>query len=87
MKELKKAVKIEVYKKCYSNSLLSEKSRVADPFHASAGPDPAFYFNADPDPALLQSDQDLQPWKKQFWGSGSGNAGSACFWASRNRIQ
>jgi hypothetical protein len=41
MKELKKAVKIDVYKKCSFDSPLLEKSRVADQHHFNAGPDPS----------------------------------------------
>ncbi len=36
-------------------------SRVADPYHFIADPDPAFHLNADPDPAPHQSDEDLRP--------------------------
>jgi hypothetical protein len=36
-------------------------SRVADPHHFNADPDPAFHLNVDPDPAPHQSDGNLRP--------------------------
>jgi len=42
--------------------LVVKKTRVADPLQFYADPDPAFHFNADPDPdaATQQSDANLR---------------------------
>jgi hypothetical protein len=37
------------------------EARSADPYHFNSDPDPASYFNADPDLAPLRSDGNLRP--------------------------
>ncbi len=44
--------------------ILYKKTRIADPHHLSAHPDPAFHINVDPDPAYqfnMVPDSDLAP--------------------------